>query len=79
MNKPNRQSIMAIQTATKDYMTAQDLAAWLGISLRPVANLRRRRALPHLKIGRLVRFSREQVESALRSYTIDGLPIRFKE
>lgn len=79
MNKPNRQANMTIQTATKDYMTAQELAAWLGVSLRTVVNLRRRRVLPHLKIGRLVRFSRVQVESAMSSYTVKGLQIQSGE
>jgi excisionase family DNA binding protein len=58
------------------YLNSSEMAAWLGVSLRTVVNLRRRRLLPHIKIGRLVRFSREQVESALRSYTVNELQVR---
>jgi excisionase family DNA binding protein len=58
------------------YMTSTEVADLLGVSLRTVVNLRRRRVLPHIKIGRLVRFSREQVELALRSYTVNELQVR---
>jgi excisionase family DNA binding protein len=53
-----------------EYLTSTEVADLLRVSLRTVVNLRRRRVIPHLKIGRLVRFSREQVELALRSYTV---------
>jgi excisionase family DNA binding protein len=58
------------------YLNSSEMAAWLGVSPRTVVNLRRRRLLPHIKIGRLVRFPREQVESALRSYTVTELQVR---
>lgn len=54
----------------REYLTSTEVADLLRVSLRTVVNLRRRRVIPHLKIGRLVRFSREQVELALRSYTV---------
>lgn len=62
-----------------EYLTSMEVANLLGVSLRTVVNLRRRRVLPHIKIGRLVRFSRAQVESALRSYTVNELQIRLGE
>jgi excisionase family DNA binding protein len=70
-----------VKAANSDerYLNSQELAVWLGVSLRTVVNLRRRRVLPHIKIGRLVRFSREQVESALRSYTVNEMQTRVGE
>jgi excisionase family DNA binding protein len=73
MDKPNRQADTNIQTETKGFLTSQELAALLAVSLRTIVNLRRRRVLPHIKIGRLVRFSRAQVEAVLKDYTIDGI------
>jgi len=46
------------------------VAAWLGICQRTVVNLRRRQVLPHIKFGRLVRYRRDAVESALKAYSI---------
>ena len=61
------------------YLTSTEVADLLGVSLRTVVNLRRRRVIPHLKIGRLVRFSREQVESALRAYSVTEVQTRVGE
>jgi excisionase family DNA binding protein len=69
---------MQHQTKRSDraYMTSTEVADLLRVSLRTVVNLRRRRVIPHLKIGRLVRFSREQVESSLRSYAVTQVQTR---
>ena len=75
MNKPNRETSMTIQTATKDYLTAQELAGWLRVSLRTIANLRQRNILPCIKLGRLVRFRRDEVEEALREFTVHGMRV----
>jgi excisionase family DNA binding protein len=62
-----------MKDASPQYLTSEQLAEWLHVSLRTVVNLRRRRVLPHIKIGRVVRFSRVQVEAALQAYTIHGI------
>ena len=61
------------KTPSQEYLNTQELADWLCISQRTVVNLCRRRVLPHIKIGRLIRFSRAQVEVALKDYTIDSI------
>lgn len=60
-----------IQQQPKDYLTSGDVAALLGISLRTVVNLRRRRVLPYIRLGRVVRFRRSQVEQALEAHTVN--------
>ena len=62
----------------RNYLNSGEIAALLGVSLRTVVNLRRRRVLPHIKIGRLVRFSQPQVEAALQGYTVNGIQISGK-
>lgn len=50
------------------WLSAIQLAAHLGISRRSVSNLMRRRVLPFVKIGRLLRFDIESCERALRQF-----------
>lgn len=59
------------QQQPKDYLTSGDVAALLGISLRTVVNLRRRRVLPYIRLGRVVRFRRSQIEQALEAHTVN--------
>jgi len=56
-----------------DFMSSRELADWLHVSLRTVGNWQRRRVVPFLKVGRVVRFPREQVETALAGLTL--LPV----
>ena len=65
-----------MKRSDRAYLTSVEVADLLGVSLRTVVNLRRRHVIPHLKIGRLVRFSREQLESTLRSYTVTEVQSR---
>lgn len=53
-----------------DYLNSRQVAGWLGISLRTLVNLRGRQVLPHVKLGRVVRYRRDAVESALKAYSI---------
>src|SRR5664280_2296424 len=53
-----------------DYISSRQVAALLGVSLRTLVNLRRRQALPYIKMGRLIRYRRDAVESALKAYSI---------
>ena len=55
----------AVQTRLPDYLTKQQLAAELGVSIRTIDNLLLR-GLPHLKLTRkLTRFPRVPVEAWL--------------
>src|SRR5664280_1631238 len=58
------------QNPSLDYFTSRQMAALLGVSLRTLVNLRRRQALPYIKMGRLIRYRRDAVESTLKSYSI---------
>lgn len=60
-----------IQQQPKEYLTSGDVAALLGVSLRTVVNLRRRRMLPYVRLARVVRFRRSQIEQALEAYTVN--------
>jgi len=40
------------------------------VSLRTIANWQRRQVVPFLKVGRVVRFRRDQVEAALADLTL---------
>lgn len=62
-----------VAQALREYLTSNQVAKWLGVSLRTLLNLRRRHVIPYIKIGRLVRFDRLQVEAALGDYTVEAI------
>lgn len=49
-----------------DVMTAREVAEMLGLPLSTVYELARRRELPSSRLGRAVRFVRDDVEQVLR-------------
>jgi len=59
----------------KEFLSPSELAAWLGVSLRTVASWRVRHVVPYIKIGRLVKFRRSQVEAVLSAHTVEGIRI----
>jgi excisionase family DNA binding protein len=60
-------------TDAKQYLNSRELAELLGVSLRTVVNLRRRRQIPYIQMGHVIRYKRDAVESALMLYTIEGI------
>jgi excisionase family DNA binding protein len=50
-----------------DVMTAREVAEMLGLPLSTVYELARRRELPSSRLGRAVRFIRDDVEARLRT------------
>ncbi|CEF48934.1 unnamed protein product [uncultured bacterium] len=52
------------------FVTERELAKELRISLRHLINLRNRRLVPHIKLGRLIRYDRTAVEKALEKLTV---------
>ena len=84
MNSTRGATERQVQTASTaasgdEYLTSREVETWLGVSLRTIVNLRRRRILPYLQLGRVVRFRRSDVESALKHYTVEGLGTRRGE
>jgi hypothetical protein len=47
------------------WVTREKIAQHFALSVRTVANLQRRRVLPFIKIGRVVRFNIQKCEQAL--------------
>jgi hypothetical protein len=60
----------AFEMQRSNIVTEKELAEELRISLRGLINLRNRRLLPHLRIGRLIRYDRAAVEKALEKLTV---------
>jgi excisionase family DNA binding protein len=56
-----------------EFLTSRQVADLLQVSVRTVVNMRRKFILPHLKIGRLVRFRQRDVEAAINAFTIAGV------
>jgi len=50
------------------WVTREDIARHFSISLRTVANFQKRRVLPFVKIGGLVRFNVKRCEEALTKF-----------
>jgi len=62
-----------------DYYTApltrRELAEFLDVSLRTVDGYVRQRRIPYIRLGRLIRFRIEDVERALRRYTVEEVKL----
>jgi hypothetical protein len=50
------------------WVTREQIALHFGFSVRTVANLQRRRVMPFVKVGRLVRFNLNKCEQALLKF-----------
>ena len=59
--------ICALLIATQQLMDVRDVAAFLRVSKSMVYKLAEEGALPAVRIGRLVRFMRRDVDSFLRT------------
>jgi Helix-turn-helix domain len=57
----------------REIVTEKELAKELRLSLRGLINLRNRRLVPHIRLGRSVRYDRAAVEKALEKLTVNEL------
>jgi len=55
-----------------EFLDSREAAALLGVCLRTITNLRRRRVIPFLRVGRLIRYRRDALESALKAHSVGG-------
>ena len=55
------------------YLRSQGVANLFGISLRTVGNWKRRRVIPHHKIGRMVLFRRDEIEAAIARFRVPAV------
>ena len=61
---------LPVPTPTKHLLTNEELAAKYQICLRTVDNWKRRRVIPYLRLGRIVRFNEDEVSKALEKLTV---------
>ena len=66
--KQKRDMITSNVSPRKHWLTKRQLAEHLNCSIRTINNLMRRRILPYLKAGGLVRFDLEACETALKAF-----------
>ena len=59
---------MAEDETPNRWLTKADLAQHYSISLRTVTNLMRRRVVPYVKVGRVVRFDQHGCDQAMRKF-----------
>ena len=63
----------------QEYMDSNQLATWLKVSPRTVVNMRRRRQIPYIQMGHVIRYNRAAVEAALKkSFTIEEIAARSR-
>lgn len=55
------------------WVTRDEIAQHFGFSVRTVANLQKRRVLPFVKVGRLVRFNINRCEQALIKFETQSI------
>ena len=55
------------------YTTEEELAKELRVSQRHLINLRNRRLIPYIKLGRLIRYDRAAVQKAIQKLSIKEL------
>ena len=51
-----------------EWLLKQEVAAYYKCNIRTITNLMRRRILPYIKVGRLVRFNRTECDLAISKY-----------
>lgn len=54
------------------YISAEDVAQLLKISMRCVRNYQKRRILPHYKFGHFVYFKREEIIAAIEATKVEA-------
>ena len=55
----------------REFLTAKEVAQWLGVVERTVYRLIENKAFPHYKIGRSTKFRRSDIEAYLESVKSD--------
>ena len=58
---------MESQAIGYEYLNAGQLAQWLNVSAKSIAKWHGQRRLPYIKVGRLTRFPRHEIERRLLS------------
>ena len=70
MKESSEDKIASIQPG---YYNRQEIAKFLGVSIRTISNMIRQRRIPFIKFGGTVRFDPVKVRKALEKYEIQEL------
>jgi hypothetical protein len=62
-----------MKTPIKKLVDEREMAGQLAVSWRHLMELRKKRLVPHVRLGRLVRYAPEQVFRAIEKLTIESL------
>lgn len=62
--------------AMEKLLTVEEMAEVLGVAVSTIYQWTHQEYIPHIKIGRFVRFNRMQVEQWLKNRTINGRATR---
>lgn len=55
-------------------LTVKDVSAWLQVKPATVYGWAEQGTIPHLKLGRLLRFDPDEIEAWLRDHRREGIP-----
>lgn len=59
--------LKAISFQAQGLLTANDIAKWLNIPVSTVYDKTRQNQIPHVKIGRLIRYEKDQISEFVRN------------
>jgi excisionase family DNA binding protein len=59
--------------ARRQWLTKAEIADHIGVSKRSVTKLMRRRVLPYVKVGRIVRFDLEACDRAMMGFQVRSI------
>jgi hypothetical protein len=66
----NSNILLRSAASVEGLITPPEMAAKLRVSLRSLANFKDRRLIPHIKLGRAVRYDEHAVMRALEKLTV---------
>lgn len=58
------------QSLPRQLVTIEEIAPFIGCSVRHVRNLRNQRLIPYVPLGRLIRYNPEKVMEAIEKLTV---------
>jgi len=53
------------------FISEKELSEWLNMKLSTIGRLRREKNIPHIRVGKLIRYPVSEIEDWLEQYHID--------
>ncbi|MCA9457598.1 MAG: helix-turn-helix domain-containing protein [Nitrospira sp.] len=69
-NDSSRKSFLAPWQLPNNLMTIAELAELIGLSVQTIYNMVGQRRIPHVKVGRLLRFDKRLIDDWLKTNTV---------